>query len=86
MTIQQVEQVVFRLPEREQLRLARSILDRVLSRDAKTADNTIELALQATFGIWADRDDMPKDGVEYVRSLRDGERMDRLMEMRDDYR
>ena len=37
MTNQQVEQVVFRLPEREQLRLARSTVDRVLSRDAKSA-------------------------------------------------
>lgn len=27
-------------------------------------------ALKAIFGLWADREDIPKDGVEYQRQLR----------------
>jgi hypothetical protein len=32
--------------------------------------------LQETFGLWADRDDMPSDSVAYVNAIRAGERLD----------
>jgi len=41
---------------------------------------TWQTALQATFGLWADRDDIPKDGVLYTQNIRRGHRLDDLME------
>ncbi len=32
--------------------------------------------LQETFGLWADRDDIPNDGVAYVDAIRTGTRLD----------
>ena len=32
--------------------------------------------LQETFGMWADRKDIPTDGVEYVDYIRRGRRLD----------
>ena len=34
--------------------------------------------LQETFGMWADRKDIPTDGVEYVDYIRRGRRLDDL--------
>jgi hypothetical protein len=33
-------------------------------------------ALKETFGIWADRVDLPKSSVEYVNKIRRGRRLD----------
>lgn len=36
-------------------------------------------ALQATFGMWADRDDVDDDGVSYVQNIRQGHRLNDLL-------
>ena len=41
-------------------------------------------ALEATFGMWADRDDVAGDGVAYVQSLRRGHRLNDLLEQLDE--
>ena len=38
----------------------------------------IHTLLQETFGMWADRTDIPADGVEYVDQIRRGHRLDDL--------
>lgn len=43
-----------------------------------TPRSTIQEALGTTFGMWADRTDIPKDGVEYVNQIRSGERFDEI--------
>ena len=37
-------------------------------------------ALEATFGMWADRDDIATDGVAYVQEIRRGHRLDDFLE------
>jgi bifunctional DNA-binding transcriptional regulator/antitoxin component of YhaV-PrlF toxin-antitoxin module len=37
----------------------------------------IREALDASFGMWADRKDIPADGVKYVRDKRKGYRVDK---------
>jgi hypothetical protein len=32
-------------------------------------------ALATTFGMWADREDIPDDGVQYVQNIRRGHRL-----------
>lgn len=41
-------------------------------------------ALRDTFGMWADRDDIPDDAVAYVNELRQGERLDAVMRRLDE--
>ncbi len=38
----------------------------------------IRARLQETFGMWADRDDIPADSVDYVNAIREGNRLDGL--------
>jgi hypothetical protein len=38
----------------------------------------IHEALEASFGMWAGRKDIPADGVRYVREKRKGYRVDRI--------
>ena len=38
----------------------------------------VRAILQETFGMWADRTDIPKDGVEYMDRIRRGRRLDDL--------
>jgi bifunctional DNA-binding transcriptional regulator/antitoxin component of YhaV-PrlF toxin-antitoxin module len=38
----------------------------------------VDEVLDSTAGIWADRSDIPTDGVEYVDALRNGSRLTRL--------
>lgn len=38
----------------------------------------VHAALQETFGMWADRTDIPADGVEYMDQVRRGHRLDDL--------
>ncbi len=38
----------------------------------------IRAALMESFGMWADRSDVPADSVNYVREVRKGYRLDRL--------
>ena len=39
-----------------------------------------QLALQATFGMWADREDVAGDGVTYVQRIRRGHRLNDFLE------
>ncbi|HEX4064918.1 MAG TPA: CopG family transcriptional regulator [Acidobacteriaceae bacterium] len=39
-------------------------------------------AMQAWVGVWKDRDDLP-DTEQYVRNLRDDDRLERLRELRE---
>ncbi len=39
-----------------------------------------QTALEETFGMWADRDDLAGDGVAYVQNIRRGQRLDDLLE------
>ena len=41
-------------------------------------------ALEATFGMWADRDDIAHDGVTYVQEIRRGHRLDDFLERTDE--
>ena len=41
-------------------------------------------ALEATFGMWADRDDMAGDGVAYVQTIRRGHRLNDFLERIDE--
>lgn len=43
-----------------------------------------ESVLRDTFDTWQDRTDMPNDGVEYVREMRSGQRLDMVMERPDE--
>jgi bifunctional DNA-binding transcriptional regulator/antitoxin component of YhaV-PrlF toxin-antitoxin module len=38
----------------------------------------VRAVLHETFGMWADRSDIPADGVEYVDQIRRGRRLDDL--------
>jgi bifunctional DNA-binding transcriptional regulator/antitoxin component of YhaV-PrlF toxin-antitoxin module len=38
----------------------------------------VRAILKETFGMWADRTDIPADGVEYVDQIRRGRRLDDL--------
>lgn len=38
----------------------------------------INTLLEETFGMWADRTDIPADGVKYVNQIRRGRRLDDL--------
>ena len=38
----------------------------------------MEQALDEAFGIWANRTDIPADGVEYVNQIRGGTRFDEI--------
>jgi bifunctional DNA-binding transcriptional regulator/antitoxin component of YhaV-PrlF toxin-antitoxin module len=38
----------------------------------------VRAILKETFGMWADRTDIPADGVEYVDQIRRGRRLDAL--------
>lgn len=38
----------------------------------------IEASLMETFGMWANRTDVPADGVEYTHQLRRGRRLEEL--------
>jgi hypothetical protein len=59
-----------------EIRWLRDALDGVLQRTELEPD--VHAALEATFGMWADRDDLPLDGVDYVTQLRQGHRWDDL--------
>lgn len=41
-------------------------------------------ALAATFGMWADRDDIDGDSVSYVQSIRRGHRLNDMLEQVDE--
>ena len=38
----------------------------------------VRAILKETFGMWADRTDIPADGIEYVDEIRQGHRLDDL--------
>jgi hypothetical protein len=40
-----------------------------------TPESRVRAILMETFGMWADRDDIPLDGVVYVDQVRQGERL-----------
>jgi hypothetical protein len=41
-----------------------------------TSAEALYARLQETFGLWADRDDIPSDSVAYVNAIPIGERLD----------
>ena len=44
-----------------------------------TPAEQIKAILKETFGMWADRTDLPDDSVEYVNQVRKGNRLDHLI-------
>ncbi len=38
----------------------------------------VRAVLKETFGMWADRTDVPADGVDYMDQIRRGQRLDEL--------
>lgn len=74
----------FRMTLPEELRNALCVGDELLaSRDDEgriilTAKSEMQQALDEAFGIWADRTDIPSDGVDYVNQIRNGNRFDEL--------
>lgn len=67
------------LPPTE-LRWLRDALNRAVEQKSSlpTSDTNAQDVLQATFGMWADRDDLPADGVDYVNQIRQSTRWDDL--------
>lgn len=59
-----------------EMRWLRDALDGVLQRTELKPD--ARAALEATFGMWADRDDLAADGLDYVTQLRQSRRWDDL--------
>ena len=55
-----------------EIRWLRDALDRAMQPTALKPD--ARAALEATFGMWTDRDDLPADGVDYVTQLRHSKR------------
>lgn len=51
-----------------EIRWLRDALDRAMQHSELKPDP--HAALETTFGMWADRDDLPADGVDYVTQLR----------------
>ena len=45
----------------------------------QTRQEMWQSALQATYGIWAGRDDVADDGVTYVQNIRQGHRLNDVM-------
>lgn len=43
-----------------------------------TPESQIRSILLETFGMWSGRDDLPTDGVKFVRDVRQGQRLDEL--------
>lgn len=43
-----------------------------------TPETQVQTILMETFGMWANRDDLPPDGVTYMDEVRQGERLNRL--------
>jgi hypothetical protein len=41
-----------------------------------TPEAHIRAILMETFGMWADRDDIPDNGIEYMNEIRRGQRLD----------
>jgi len=38
----------------------------------------VRAVLQETFGMWADRTDIPADGIDYMDQIRHGHRLDEM--------
>ena len=74
----------FRMTLPEELRSTLCVGDELLaSRDNNgriilTIRSEMQQALDEAFGIWADRTDIPKDGVEYVNRIRNDGRFDEI--------
>ena len=47
--------------------------------DEQTRQEMWQTALQATYGMWTDRNDVADDGVVYVQNIRQGHRLNDLM-------
>ena len=43
-----------------------------------TPETQIRAVLMETFGMWADRDDIPQNGVSYMDQIRQGKRLANL--------
>lgn len=78
---QQVLQLAQTLSPAE-IRWLRDALDRVMETTALELD--VRTALESTFGLWADRDDLPGDGVDYVTEIRQSSRWDDLEPLTDE--
>ena len=83
MTTVQIEEN-YRVPLPEFLRGTLQVGDQVaVTQDAEgrivimSASQIFDI-LQETFGMWADRSDMPKDGIAYVNQIRQGDRLDEV--------
>jgi hypothetical protein len=66
---------------RQLLRIGQEV---ALSTDAQgrlliTPIETIRATLMETFGMWKDRTDLPRDGVEYMDQIRRGERLNQMI-------
>lgn len=74
----------FRMTLPEELRSTLCVGDELLAsqdddgRIILTAKAEMRQALDEAFGIWADRTDIPKDGVEYVNQIRNDGRFDEI--------
>lgn len=70
----------FRMTLPEELRSTLCVGDELLaSRDNSgriilSVKSEMQQALDEVFGIWADRTDIPSDGVEYVNRIHSGKR------------
>lgn len=83
-----IEFLQFRLErspgERGQYGEDRPSIDNSSMVDAQVRQEMWRAALASTFGMWADRDDIAQDGVEYVREIRRGHRLNDFWEQVDE--
>lgn len=74
----------FRMTLPEELRSTLCVGDELLaSRDNNgriilSVKSEMQQALDEAFGIWADRTDIPKDGVEFVNQIRSSGRFEEI--------
>jgi hypothetical protein len=79
-----IEFLQFRLEqspgERDPYGEDRPSVDKASMVDAQARQEMWQAALASTFGMWAGRDDVAQDGVEYVREIRRGHRLNDFLE------
>ena len=61
-----------------EIRWLREALDQTIAQPTASVEPNPREILKQTFGMWASRDDVPADGVDYVVQIRQARRWDDL--------
>ena len=79
---QQILQLAQALSPAE-IRWLREALDQAIARPSAPTELSPREILKQTFGMWANRDDVPAEGVDYVVQMRQTRRWDDLEPLSD---